>query len=247
MLRKTPLLSGEAYHIYNRGAHKVPTFTDKSDYWRFLVLLHLSNHSKPVLLRDILERKRYRGRFSGEIFEEPADKSLVDLLAYSLMPNHFHLVIRQKTADGITKFMKKVMVAYSMYFNTKYGHSGVLFQGRFKSSHLATDPYFKWIFAYVHLNPVAISEPGWEGKGIANPGAVKEFLRHYPYSSYRDYYTGERPERAILAHNEMVGLLDKESDLQDMLAEYRNGKILYEQGAVEKGENEEKPVLQSAA
>ncbi|MBI5457952.1 transposase [Candidatus Kaiserbacteria bacterium] len=227
MLRKTPLLSGETYHIYNRGAHKYATFTDESDYWRFSALLHLANHSGPVLLREILERKKHIGRFSGEIFTEQTDKSLVDLLAYSLMPNHFHFVIRQKMDNGITKFMQKLTVSYSMYFNTKYEHSGVLFQGRFKSSHLGTDPYFKWIFSYIHLNPVSLVEPQWKEKGIGNPAQSKEFLRNYRHSSYYDYYVGERPERAILAYDEAVGLLDKEADLQDMLAAYVNGRALY--------------------
>lgn len=227
MLRKTPLLSGETYHIYNRGAHKYATFTDESDYWRFSALLHLANHSGPVLLREILERKKHRGRFSGEIFTEQTDKSLVDLLAYSLMPNHFHFVVRQKMDNGITKFMQKLTVSYSMYFNTKYEHSGVLFQGRFKSSHLGTDPYFKWIFSYVHLNPVSLVEPQWQEKGISNPTQSKEFLRNYRHSSYYDYYVGERPERAILAYDEAVGLLDKEADLQEMLAAYVSGRVLY--------------------
>lgn len=227
MLRKTPLLSGEMYHIYNRGAHKYTTFTDESDYWRFSALLHLANHTGPMLLREILERKKHRGRFSAEVFAEYADKSLVDLLAYSLMPNHFHLVVRQKMDSGITKFMQKLTVSYSMYFNTKYEHSGVLFQGRFKSSHLDTDPYFKWIFPYVHLNPVSLVESDWQERGVVDRTRVKEFLKNYRYSSYYDYYVGERPERAILAYDEAVGLLDRESDLQSMLSVYAKGRVLH--------------------
>src|SRR3989338_4122058 len=223
MLRKTPLVRDEAYHIYNRGAHKYTVFTDDSDYWRFLSLLHLANHAGPVLLREILERKKHRGRFSGEIFAEQTDKSLVSVLAYSLMPNHFHLVMRQKTDNGITKFMQKLTVSYSMYFNTKYWHSGVLFQGRFRSSHLDTDPYFKWIFPYVHLNPISLVESNWQEKGISNPERAKKFLRRYGYSSYYDYYVSERPERAILAYDEAAGLLDKENDLQSMLSAYTRG------------------------
>ncbi|OGG50635.1 hypothetical protein A2763_00430 [Candidatus Kaiserbacteria bacterium RIFCSPHIGHO2_01_FULL_54_36] len=230
MLRKTPLVRDEAYHIYNRGAHKYTVFTDDSDYWRFLSLLHLANHTGPVLLREILERKKHRGRFSGEIFSEEADKSLVDLLAYSLMPNHFHLIVKQKGDDGITKFMQKLTVSYSMYFNTKYEHSGVLFQGRFKSNHLDTDPYFKWIFPYVHLNPVSLVEPRWQEKGIADPRHTKEFLRNYGYSSYYDYYVGERPQRAILAYDQTADLLDKEEDIQGMLTAYMKGRVFYWSG-----------------
>ncbi|KKW20070.1 MAG: hypothetical protein UY63_C0002G0029 [Parcubacteria group bacterium GW2011_GWA2_51_10] len=227
MLRKTPLFSGETYHIYNRGAHKFATFTDESDYWRFSALLHLANHTGPVLLGELLERKKHRGRFSGEIFTEHADKALVAVLAYALMPNHFHLVIRQKMDNGITKFMQKVTVSYSMYFNTKYEHSGVLFQGRFMSSHLGTDPYFKWIFPYVHLNPVSLVESDWREKGITDSARAKKFLRNYRYSSYYDYYVGDRSERAILAYDEAVDLLDREDDIQRMLVAYGKGKAIY--------------------
>ena len=114
-----------------------------------------------------------------------------------------------------------------MYYNLKYRHSGTLFQGRFKSNHLDTDPYFKWIFPYVHLNPVSLIEADWQEKGIRNPARAREFLKNYRYSSYYDYYTGERPERAILAHKEVSGLLDKGRDLHGMLSAYRRGRVLY--------------------
>lgn len=218
-------MTGESYHVYNRGAHKQPILTNSEDFMRFLILMHVTNHAEPIVLRDLFARPKYRDRYS--VFREPADKSLVSVLAYSLMSNHFHFILRQKADGGITHFMKKLMIGYSMYFNTKYEHSGVLFQGRFKSNHLDTEPYFKWIFPYVHLNPVSIVEPDWQEKGIGDPARAKEFLRNYRYSSYYDYYVGERPERAILAYEEADGLLDKESDLQSMLSEYARGRVLY--------------------
>jgi len=228
MLRKVPLLSGESYHIYNRGAHKQAIFTCKDDYTRFLALLHLSNHKEPILIRDILEKSKYRGRFSGEIFTELVDKSLVEVLAYSLMPNHFHLVLRQKSELGISTFMRKLSVGYSMYFNLIHQHSGTLFQGRFKSSHINTDPYFKWIFSYVHLNPVAMVEPAWEEKKIGDSQRANDFLANYQYSSYVDYYIAERPHRAILAYDEARDFIDKKDDIVALVADYARGKVLYQ-------------------
>src|SRR3989344_2030506 len=100
------------------------------------------------------------------MFSEVVDGSLVSVLAYCLMPNHFHLVLRQKNQDGITLFMRKLATAYAMYFNTKYDHSGVLFQCRYKSKHVNTDAYLRWIFSYVHLNPLEIIQPEWKERGI---------------------------------------------------------------------------------
>lgn len=223
MLRDTPLIAGETYHIFNRGAHKQRIFTKPQDYRRFQLGLHLANHSRPVLVRDVLEAEKYREPFSGFF----ADKSLVEVLAYSLMPNHFHLVLRQKVEEGITRFMRKVSVGYSMYFNIKYEHSGTLFQGRFKSSHIDSDPYFKWIFSYVHLNPVSTTEPDWKEKGVKNHGRVAEFLREYPYSSYYDYYVRERPERTILAHEEAKDYIDTNEDLIGLISKLKK-ESLYE-------------------
>jgi len=223
MLRSTPLVTDEIYHIFNRGAHKQAIFTSVEDYRRFQIGLHLANHSKSVLVRDVLEAQKYREPFSGY----PADKSLVNVLAYSLMPNHFHLVLRQKSDEGITRFMKKVGVGYSMYFNIKYGHSGTLLQGPFKSSHVDTDPYHKWLFAYVHLNPVSIAEPEWKEKGIQDTQRAQKFLSGYRWSSYFDYYTSQRPERAILAHEEGIQHIEKQKDIQALLASYGHGRILH--------------------
>ncbi|QQG37942.1 MAG: transposase [Candidatus Kaiserbacteria bacterium] len=241
MLRKRPLEVGEIYHIFNRGAHKQRLFTAEADFSRFSALLHMVNNSKPVVLRELLGSKKHRGQVSG-IFSEPVDKALVEVLAYSLMPNHFHLVVKQKVDHGISNFMKKLGGGYSMYFNTKYGHSGVMYQGPFKSSHIDSDPYFKWIFAYVHLNPLSISDPDWQEKGIADIEKSKGHLRDYAYSSYHDYYVAERPERAILAYEEAADLLDKEQDLHGMIEEYSGGRALF---GVEKPRKKSEPVVES--
>lgn len=190
------------------------------------MLLYVANSFEPVNLRNIQEK--YKGLTFAKLVElESVGHGLVDIMAYCLLTNHFHLVLRQKVERGISIFLQKICTAYSMYFNLKHGHSGTLFQGRFKSSHLDTDPYFKWIFPYVHLNPISLVEPDWQEKGVGDPARAKEFLRNYRYSSYHDYYVGERPERAILAYDEARDLLDKQSDLHKMLAAYRRGRVLY--------------------
>lgn len=213
MQHKTPLSTGETYHIYNRGAHKQGIFSNDSDYRRFLLNLHIANHSAPVVIRDILESPRYREPFS----EFPADKALVDVLAYALMPNHFHLVLQQKTDSGIPRFMKKLCVAYSMYFNQKYQHSGVLFQGPFKSQHVGNESQFRWIFSYVHLNPLDLICPDWQQNGVKDPEAARKFVRSYRYSSYMDAIDKGRPERSILALNR-PDFLHEHDDLETMLS-----------------------------
>ena len=219
MERAVPLVSDETYHIFNRGAHKQPIFLDERDYLRFQVLLLLANSKEGVRIEDLVARYKTQGRSLRDVFaDEAPDKSLVSILVYSLLPNHFHIVLSQKTDNGISTFMRKVATAYSMYFNKKYEHSGVLFQGRFKNSHIDNDPYYRWIFSYVHLNPIDLVEPGWKEEGIRSPDNVRKFISSYPYSSYADYAGSEsRPERSLLAIDQAPDFLKQQNDLEDLL------------------------------
>jgi putative transposase len=173
-LRKTPLIKGEYYHVYNRGVEKVKIFLDKEDYFHFLKLLYICNSEKSITLRDI-----------GEHFDR--GKTIIDIGAYCLMPNHFHLLCYEKTENGISIFIKKLCTAYAMYFNKKYKRSGVLFQGRFKSVHANTDNYLKYLFAYIHLNPAKLKETKWKEIKNYNSKELLNFIKKYPYSSLYEY------------------------------------------------------------
>lgn len=210
------LAEGENYHVYNRGAHKRAIFTCPDDYDRFQILLYLLNTKLPVVMRDVLVD--YKGRSLADIFlEEPSDRSLVDILGYVLMPNHFHLVLRQKTPDGISRFMKKLCTAYSMYFNAKHEHSGVVFQGRYKAIHIDNESYFRYLFAYVHLNPYELMQSDWKDVGVKNHALARSFLSNYRHSSFRDYVGDARPESVILAQENAPDFLRQQNDVEDLL------------------------------
>lgn len=193
-------------------------FTRREDYERFLLLMFLCNGDEPISIRTSLAK--YRGRFSVKLFQEQVsspEKKLVSIHAYCLMPNHFHIVLRQDRENGISIFMKKVCVGYSMYFNTKYEHSGVLFQGRFKSNHVDSDAYFRHIFSYVHLNPVELTEKNWKEAGVRNKKHVTDFLDRYLYLSFLDYHKDMRPERAILSYDDAPDFLKQIGSLDEMI------------------------------
>lgn len=133
-----------------------------------------------------------------DIFTLDKSSTLVDIGAYCLMPNHFHLLIREKTEGGITKFMSKLSTAYSMYFNNKHDRTGGLFEGRFKATHVDTDEYLKYLFSYIHLNPVKIIDPKWKEDGINDRNEAKQYLLDYTHSSYQDYLEIQRKESQII-------------------------------------------------
>jgi putative transposase len=215
-----PFAVGETYHLFNRGAHKQAIFTSPADYDRFSLLLYLANNTKAVNLRDTL--KMYKGQTFESIFEkEPRDERLVDIYAYCLMPNHFHLVVQQKSERGITLFARKLLTGYSMYFNITHGHSGILSQGAIKSRHINNDPYFRYIFAYVHLNPLSLAYPGWEERGITDHTGARKFLYEYAYSSFPDYSVGPRSRKSVLSLGNTPDFLKTQNDLEELLAWYK--------------------------
>lgn len=180
-MRQTPLTEDYFYHIYNRGVDKRKVFLQKSDYYRFLHDLFEFN--------DADASENFFRRFStvGSPTSHKERKPLVDIICFCLMPNHFHLLVRQRGKDGISKFMQKLGTGYTNYFNLKYDRSGVLFQGKFKSVHVANDNYLTHLTRYIHLNPTEIVESVWKEKGIDNRQRVNTFLRSYRWSSYLDY------------------------------------------------------------
>jgi hypothetical protein len=91
-----------------------------------------------------------------------------------------------------------------MYFNAKHDHSGTLFQGRFKSAHIDSNPYFQYIFQYIHLNPLELFESGWKERGIRDTKGAEQFLQQFRWSSHYDYTIDRRPERSILHMQDVV-------------------------------------------
>lgn len=189
-LRKVSFVSGEYYHLYNRGNSKQKIFHDTQDYERFLKLLFLSNSDKNFKIHLLKERN---------VYKIERGKSLVAIGAYCLMPNHFHILITQPENGNISKFMQKVSTGYVMYYNQKYKRTGTLFEGKFKAEHANEDRYLKYLFSYIHLNPVKIIDPTWKEVGIKNNLDAINFLNQYEYSSLKEYQNKNRVQNAILS------------------------------------------------
>ena len=193
MQRQIKFSVGEYYHVYNRGVEKRKIFINDNDRSRFHKLLYLANSNNSFELRKIKET---------DIYKIERGKPLVSIGGYVLMSNHFHILVKEISNNGLSKFMEKLTTGYSMYFNKKYERVGPLFQGRFKGEHVDNDEYLKYLYAYVHLNPVKLIEPDWKEDGIKNKGRVLKFINQYYYSSYIDYCGIKRREGVIISENE---------------------------------------------
>ncbi len=196
MFRKDPFVTGEYYHIYNRGIDKRVIFKSRRDYERFMMLLYLANSDNSFRLDVILNKKH---KTFGEVLVFDRGKLLISIGAWCLMTNHFHLLIRQEVNGGITKFMRKLGTGYSMFFNIKYQRVGALFGGLFKAKLIGVDDnYMRQLLGYIHINPLEIEFPDWKDKLNRPSTDMKKFLESYRYSSYLDYLGEDRVEKNII-------------------------------------------------
>ncbi len=192
MATRTVSLAPEAFfHVYNRGVDKRTIFADAADYKRFIELLYVANSTAPIDMRSLRERHT-------SVFDFERVNTLVSIGAYCLMPNHFHILITSQIDGGISSFLSKVSTGYSMYFNKRYERTGALFQGKFKSQYADSDEYLKYLYSYIHLNPVKLIDPNWKEEGSRDAARSYDFAASYQYSSLPDYLGRVRPESKIL-------------------------------------------------
>jgi len=160
MRRRDAITIGEYYHIFNRGVEKRNIFHQQSDFKRFLESMMYFNTQTSIEMK------------SDEKNLPKPDDRLVDIVAYCLNKNHFHLILKEIKEGGITTFMKKVCTGYALYFNNKNERSGVLFQGRFRSVYLSSNDILLYVSAYVNCNS--------QIHGVEN-------AEEYPWCSFPEY------------------------------------------------------------
>jgi len=190
-IRRVSFVPREYYHVYNRGNSKQKIFLDKKDYQRFIDLLYAINSDEKFNFSDSIK--------GISVYEKKKENRLVSIGAYCLMPNHFHILITPLSEDGMSRFMQKLSTAYVMYFNRKYKRTGSLFQGKFKAEHVDNDVYLKYIFSYIHLNPVKLIQKDWKQVGLKDKQKAFSYLTDYYYSSFKDYLDEIRVECVILS------------------------------------------------
>ena len=172
------------YHVYARGASRQEIFLQPQDYYVFL-----------ELFRRYLADEEIRDS-AGIPYDKLSDD--IELLAYCLMPNHFHLLVYQVNKGAMQRLMRGVMTGYSRYFNKKYKRSGGLFESRYKASRVSNDIYLLHISRYIHLNPKK-----W---------------RNYPYSSLQ-YYADENLED-WLQEGRILDLFESRDKYMEFMADY---------------------------
>ena len=170
--------------MLNRGVEKRTLFLDEQDYRRFISGLELFNDTRSIdNLQRTLQSKEVR------LTKSNIKEALVYIHGWCLMRNHYHLLVSEKIDGGITKFIRKLNIGYSKYFNKKYRRSGTLLQARTKKVLIETDPHFLHILNYIHLNPLDyhLDTKRWREGNIADVTKAVLYLEKHKWSSYHEY------------------------------------------------------------
>jgi putative transposase len=163
-VRKIPFVNGEYYHVLNRGVAQMAFFNEARNYKQFI---------KTMLYYQIENPKPRLSYFSPESNLLNADKKIVEIICYCLIPNHFHFLLKQLREKGVTEFISKLSNSYTKYFNIKNKRIGPLLQGEFKAIHIETNEQLIHLSRYIHLNPLVAY-------------LIKD-LEEYHWSSYKEY------------------------------------------------------------
>lgn len=192
------------YHVYNRGANHQDIFIDQVDYFYFLGLFkrHLSTR-----------KHENRNTANNHTYLDYTDE--IEVVAFCLMPNHFHLLLYLKDQAGAVHLMRAVMTAYTMYFNKKYKRTGKLCEGTFLASLITNESYLWHVSRYIHLNPIDI----------------RQNFRTYEYSSIA-YFTDDKKadwvhvERMVKTSNDKQEYLEFVADYETMCSDMKYLKNL---------------------
>lgn len=190
-MRKVEFSPGEYYHVYNHGIDEKKVFPGGEYFKRGLVSLVTFNDQKD----SVANLSRFVENPSQIVDEYSPDNRdrIVDIIAFTFLPTHYHFFIRERAQDGISRFMHRFSKGYSRFYNLKHERNGPLWKGTFKAKHIDSEQYFNHIVSYIHLNILDLSMPHWREGEIEDWDKASLKLSSYLWSSYQYYRTGTSP------------------------------------------------------
>ncbi|MEK9135017.1 MAG: transposase [Patescibacteria group bacterium] len=195
-MRREKITIGSFVHVYNRGNRKQEIIRQSKDRWHFLEMLYYfnTNSSTGRPFRDLKKTEMERSNLSKQGRNPfvwpgiwPSRKPIVKIMAFCLMPNHFHLFLKEIVEGGVSIFMKKLGNGMTGYFNLKHKETGRLFQGPYKMKRIDEEMYFKYLSVYIQVKNVFELYPGGYEKAVQEFDKAYEWAIKYPYGSLADY------------------------------------------------------------
>ncbi len=184
------------YHVYNCGVEKRKIFQTQHDYRRFLEIIAYYQHDQKISYAQLMELDAEAQSAYNLLNPKGLETLRVKLLAYCLMPNHFHLLVQPFREGGISSFLADIQNSHTRYFNLKNDRVGSLLQGTYKAKGIADEESLIQVTRYVHLNPIVSS---YRKENSTDEVDKIASVENYPYSSYREWLN---PDNSVLVDPE---------------------------------------------
>ncbi|MBU3901270.1 hypothetical protein KJ590_00910 [Patescibacteria group bacterium] len=218
-IKRPQIINNGIYHLTIRAAGDTVLFRGESDYFRAIFSLYEFNNKEGVIIRDcrlLAQQRKNREPFSGNFKKKR--EPLLELLSFCLMPNHFHLLVRQICQNGVVNFTRKLGAGFAGFFNRKYNRKGPLFS-KYRAVHIKDNKQLKTAFVYTHANPISLIEPGWKEKGIKDFSKAVEFLKQYRWSSFFDY-TGKDNFPSLIEKDFLMSVMGGKDKCQEYIFDW---------------------------
>lgn len=228
MDRKEKFLPGEYYHIYCRTILNIPEFKDFKNAERLSQAFLLANSTNSSHAFSYL-RKSKSATMKNAVEIAQGGEKIVDVVCYSIMPNHYHLLLKEVKDGGITEFIRKCNTSIAKYINIKNERKGSLFESKFKSRHVNSNEYLTHLSVYINLNPLDfISGKEWRTGKLKDWEKNKKELLNYDWSSAKYFLTNI--DDKIISGAEIIleqfkNKGDYEKFLQNWSIDYLDNKI----------------------
>ncbi len=196
-------MPNEYYHIYNRTIFNMPEFKNIANARRLNQAFLIANSTKASEAFLFL-RNNKNATIEDAIKIIKQGEKLVDVLCYVIMPDHYHLLLKERRENGITSFIHRCNISIAKYINIKNNKSGPVFESLFKSKHISSNEYLLHLSLYIHLNPLDfLANKDWRNHKLKNWNLIRKKLLDYPWSSLKCFLNENYQDR-IISGTEMI-------------------------------------------
>ncbi len=229
-MRKEPFGVDDYVHVIKRGVRGLPIVRDENDRWRFLkILRHLNDEYTAERWEEdthFLSAGK-RERVFGRPLSWPEESPLVGIAAYTLLSNHFHLLLRELQEGGIARFMQKLGNSMTGHYNLKYQESGSLFQGAYRAKRIHDDDYFRYVAVYIMVKNTFELYPGGLKRAALEFDSAFTWASSYPFSSLGDYAGNSqvRPAKSLLTDTLIAETFPSAGDFKEFARDCILGRI----------------------
>ena len=227
-MRKEKFIPNEYYHIYNRTIMNVPVFKDGQNAKRIKQSMLFANSTISSKIFQFLRdnEKQSEIKFIEAMNMLTKGEKLVDILCYAIMPDHYHMLIKERVDGGIINFVRKCDISITKYINMRNKRRGPIFESLFRSKHIDSNEYLTHLSTYIHLNPLdIISGKEWRNHKLENWSKIKKEIINYPWSSLK-FFLEDKTDPIVSGEKAILEQFKNKKDYELFLREWSGDSFI---------------------